>query len=115
MREKGLSLLEIIVAAVIMSLMITGLANIFIAGKRHAIHTRSRMIGGELGRSFLDPLQMDVRQDQWGSNCLSSLTGCPGTETIDGITYTPNYTITNDSPIPNVNKVEIDITWNEPS
>lgn len=115
MQEKGLSLLEIIVSAVIMSLLITGLANLFLAGKRQILHSRARMTGGELGKYFLDPLQMDVRQDQWGSNCLSAGINCPGSQLIEGLTYAPVYVINHDSPIAKVNKVRVDITWNEPS
>ena len=72
----------------------------------------------ELGRLFLAPLQMDVRQDQWvsGSNCLSSngSTGCPGAQIVDNITYTPNYNISNLSGT-TLKKVKVTINWTEPS
>jgi len=115
MREKGLSLLEIIVSAVIMSLLVVGLANLFLAGKRQILHSRARMTGGELGKYFLDPLQMDVRQDLWGNNCLSAGIGCPGAQVVEGLSYAPNYNITSNSPIGRVNRVRVNITWNEPS
>ena len=113
--KKGLSLLEIIISALIMSLLVTGLANLFISGKRLLLHNRAKMTGGELGRHFLDPLQMDVRQDQWGSNCLSGGGCAAASETVDNITYTSGYTVTNGAPIANLNKVKVNITWNEPS
>ena len=65
MNKKGLSLVEILVSLVIMGLVMVGLVNIFISGKRWTLHSRSRITAGELGRYFLDPLQMDVRQDTW--------------------------------------------------
>lgn len=109
--NTGLTLLEILVSTLILALVMTGLANIFVAGKRHILRSRSRMTGGELGKYFLEPLQMDVRQDQWGSNCLSNGTNCPDSQEINGITYTPNYTRTSNFPITNINKVKVDITW----
>jgi prepilin-type N-terminal cleavage/methylation domain-containing protein len=116
MNKKGFTLMEILVAALIMVLVMTGLTSVFVAGRRHILHTRSRIQAAELGRLFLTPLQMDVRQDQWGSsNCLRTGTGCPGAQTIDSITYTPTYTRTLDSPITNLNKVKVTINWTEPS
>ena len=76
------------------------------------------MGGGEVGKFFLDPLQMDVRADQWGSNCLSANTSCPGNQTISygtyNLTYTPNYNFT-DVTGTNLSRVVLNVTWNETS
>ncbi len=114
MKKKGLSLLEILTSVIILSLVTLGLTSLFITAKRHILHARFRMTGGELGKLFLDPLQMQVRQDQWGNNCLSSnpTVGCPGPETVDNIPYTPGYNIS-DVPGTTLRKVKLDITWNE--
>jgi prepilin-type N-terminal cleavage/methylation domain-containing protein len=116
MKRKGLSLIEILVSAVILALIMTGLINIFAASKRHIVRNRSRATASELSRNFLDILQMDVRQDQWGSNCLSSSStaSCPGSESLNSYTYTPSYTITDLSGT-SLRKVKLNITWNEPS
>lgn len=113
MHKKGFSLIEIIVATFVLALVITGLAYVFLAGKRHILHTRSKIQATELGRFFLAPLQIDVRQDEWGSNCLSAGTGCPGVQAIDNITYTPTYDITDVSGT-NLRKVKVTINWTEP-
>lgn len=113
MRCRGLSFVEILVSAIIMALIMTGLANIFAASKRHIIRSRSRITAAELAKNFLDVLQMDVRQDQWGAgvNCLTSNVSCPGPEYIDGYTYTPSYTFM--SAGISARKVRLNITWNE--
>lgn len=113
MRRRGLTLLEIVVATIILALVIVSLANVFVLGKRYVLHSRARMAGGELGRFFLDPLQMDVDQGSWGNNCLSTEAGCPGAENADGRLYTPTYDITNNSPVTNLNKVKVTIHWDE--
>lgn len=113
MTKKGLTLIEILISTLILSLVMTGLANIFLAGKRHVLHSRSRMAGGELGRYFLDRLQMDVRQDQWGDNCLSGGAGCPAAQTINNIQYNPAYNISDVSGT-TLRKVKVNITWDEP-
>jgi len=119
MPKKGLSLIEILVAAIILALVMTGLANTFIVGKRYILHSRLRMTVAELGKYFLEPLQMQVRQDEWSTvtaNCLSQA-NCPD-ETVgpaEGLDrdYTAKYIINNDSPLDNLNKVRVDITWTE--
>jgi prepilin-type N-terminal cleavage/methylation domain-containing protein len=78
----GLTLLEIIISAVILSIIAVGIGNIFVTGKGLIQHSRSRMAGGELGRVFIDPLHMLVRQDTW--NVPASNTFFPGTSYCDG-------------------------------
>lgn len=113
MPKKGLTLIEIIVSLVIMSITMAGLVNIFISARRHILHARTRMTGGELGKYFLDPLQMEVRQDTWDNNNLSVRPPYNGTnQTIERINYRPIYNITNVTNT-TLRKVVVDIVWNE--
>ena len=117
MNKKGLSLLEILIAALILSLVMTGLVGIFVSGKRLVLHSRARMTGGELGKFFLDPLENEVRADQWGGgNCLSG-GACPNPqqETLGSITYNAYY---NASDVlvgtnPPLRRVTVNIAWDE--
>ena len=90
MKKKGLSLLEILVATMLFALVMTGLASVFLAGKRHLLRSRSKITTAEVIKSSLEPLQMQVRQDQWTSpgNCLGT-GNCPGQTWIgeSNITY----------------------------
>lgn len=119
MNEKALSLLEIIIAAVILSITMVGLTNLFISGKRLGLHSQYRMSSAEIGKYFLDPLQKFVRQDQWGSNCLSrngtNPSGCdttPWKDPSSQIEYTPTYVISSLGST-NLRKVNMLIRWNE--
>src|SRR3989338_5521605 len=111
MRKKGLSLLEILISTLILALLMIGLGNIFVAGKKLILHSRSRMTGGELGKNFLDPFQRLVRQDEWDTgpnqNCLAA-ENCPDEQMGIGQgldrDYNADYTINNDQPINNVNR-----------
>lgn len=129
----GLSLTEILVSAVIFSLVALGLTNVFVSGKRQIVHSRARMTMGEFGKYCLDPLQMDVRQDTWYQlsnrlrlgNYRSNLTNpypfsqyssyTPVTwleePLIDNIQYYPVYQVTS---VGNLRKVKFTISWNEP-
>lgn len=114
----GFTLLEVLVSAVIVSVVMLGLANIFISGKTYIHSSRLRMAGGELGRTFMDPLQMDVNQTTWGTNnnCLTNGLNCPGAITIPpgGTQYAPDYS----NRTPNylgttLTRVVVTITWQE--
>ncbi|MCM8789683.1 MAG: prepilin-type N-terminal cleavage/methylation domain-containing protein [Candidatus Omnitrophica bacterium] len=122
---KGVTLMEIIVSLIILSIVIGGLANVIILGKRFVLHSRSRMAGGELGRVFMDPRQMEVRWDDWqkSANCLGSVgaVGCPsGVVNIggptSGINYTPTWNITlldPANPSTSMRRVSVTLTWGE--
>lgn len=102
--------MEIIVSMIIISLTIVGLANLVVAGRRHIGHARSRMVSSELGRSFIDPLANDVRQDAWGGNCLSAGTGCPAAQSIGMTSFTPVYQVDDFN---GIRRVRLTISWNE--
>jgi hypothetical protein len=131
MNTKALSLLEIIISAVIMTVVIGGFAAIFLSGKRSILHNRSRVVSVQLGKLFLDYLQTYTRRSDWdtSTNALTDGTrycdndpahaaqqqvGCPNSDdrTLDNITYRAQYTIS--SPYTNIRKVKAAVSWNEP-
>jgi len=112
-------MLEILIAALIFALIIAGLTSVFVAGKGHLQHSRARITAAELGRYFLDPLQMQVRQDQWGANCVSDNINCPTvtpeSRTIDNTTYDTSYSSDNlgGTAGTNLRRVMATVRWNE--
>lgn len=120
MHKKALTLIEILVSVVILALVITGMANLFVSGKRWLLHSRSRMTGAELGKLFVEPLQMDVRQDTWNTSCVANTSNCPPasvntTQTLDKINYTATYNSSNVTGVPTLRRVQVTINWTEPS
>jgi len=115
----GFTLLEILVSAVIMSLVMVGLANVFFVSKGYMLHSRNRTVSGGIGRYFVEPLWMQVRQDRWNNNstCLSqnATSDCSMSAlNISGITYTPSYIISAHPSNARIRKVVVNITWSEP-
>jgi len=123
MNNKALSLLEILIATIILALVVTGLTNLFITGKRYVLHNRARMSAGELGKFFLDPLYIHVMQNQWSgadyinTNPLRLRANDAGiAENLDRA-YSPVYDV---SAVPTMaasqmRKVRVNISWNEPT
>lgn len=139
--RQGLTLAEIIISTVILSIVMLGLTNLFVSSKRYIALARARMTGGELGKVFLDPLQMHVRQDLWddvgnalyddGSGVITYCDSDSATDenavcssmvvsdrTFDRREYTATYNITSDDFSGNTDtmrKVRTTINWNEPN
>jgi len=66
MRKKfGFTIVEVLISTVIFSLVVLGLSSVFISGKKLIIHSRERMTSGELGKFFLDPMQIYVSFGTW--------------------------------------------------
>ncbi|MFA5144988.1 MAG: prepilin-type N-terminal cleavage/methylation domain-containing protein [Candidatus Omnitrophota bacterium] len=127
MRKKGFTLIEVVVAMIIILITLTGLIHLFVAGKKLILHSHARMTVGELGKVFMDPLQMQVRQDTWdvAGNSLLIVTGADSTtwtgaaEGLNGIDFTPDYTVarvkdasSNDT---GLRRVTVTVQWEEPS
>ncbi len=116
MGQKGFSLLEIVVALIIIAIAVTGLANVFVLAKRHILHSRGRATASQVGRWYLEPLQRQVSPINFTNTCLGGNTAaCDSTPWVDNTTatnYVPSWTIssiTNTS----ISKVKLNIQWNE--
>lgn len=110
----GFTLMEIIMAVVILSVIMLGLVSVFVSGKKLIRHGRARMTAAELGKLFLDPLQMKVRQDTWATSCINQQNCANETVgTANGLDrdYTVNYTINTNAPLTNLNRVKAEIKW----
>jgi len=119
MVKKGLSMLELIVSIFIFSLIMLGLVNVFVASRRYMISSRSQITAAELSRYFLGNLSLQVRQDQWGSNCLGAGANCNCVNmTVGNIVYhleNGSYNVTPNVWGTNLTRVKVNITWNEPA
>jgi len=122
LNNKGVGIMEIIVSTVLLALILAGIVNIFISGRRHIAYSLSRMAGGELGKHFLDPLQMHVRQDTWDDTATNSLVvntvgwnDPANPQIINNVSYSGNYRVTsvNDSGGNDLGlrRVQLTVSW----
>jgi type II secretory pathway pseudopilin PulG len=130
-KNRAVTLLEIVIAMIILATILAGFANVSISGKRFVLHARNRGVGGNIGRMFLDPLALAVRQDTWldpGSPlaigtryCDSSANpqqpGCPSSQDrlVNAIQFGAQYDISSIvSPVGvDLRKAVITLTWND--
>ncbi len=110
----GLSLLEILIAMMILALVLVGFSNVFVVSRSYMKHSHSRISASQAGAMFLEPLQNAVNQSNWdlSSNPLYPQTTVGAARTIGGVVYTPSYVIDNITST-TLRRVKVDIIWNE--
>lgn len=129
--KRALSLFEVIIATVILALVISGLANLFISVKRFNLNSQLRMSGGELEKYQLSRFSAEVRQDEWDAGAKDYQAGNLLRKTASVVTeadftlstnperkYTPTYAVSKppdralpaDTPL---RKVKFTLTWTE--
>jgi Tfp pilus assembly protein PilW len=138
-KNAGLTLVEVIVATVVLCLVILGMSSLFVAGKRHVLNSRDRMSASQMWKIFVNPLQNDVRQDNLNSTangllwddtkavageyttCCGTVAGCTiqnpicpssGSDSVNNIDYTAKYDLSLVSDT-DLRRVKAKISWVE--
>ena len=121
-KKRGFSLVEAMVASVLFSLVLLGLISVFMSGGKHLTHVRERMTSAQLGKFFLDPLQIYVRQDTWDQVGNELMVGSRAgvAQSINNRNFSEIHAVddaTTDSALvgTNVRRVITTISWIEPS
>jgi prepilin-type N-terminal cleavage/methylation domain-containing protein len=119
MSRKGMTLLEIIISMMILSLITVGIANVFLAAKKYVRFDRSRIVAAQLGRYYMDVLQLNVTAANWrtASNNLTAQAYLDFNDTINrNMNYTINRTVDYPfDPAMKIHRVKLTISWNETS
>lgn len=125
-RIKGFTLVEVIIAMVILSMTVAGLLSVFLSAHRFVGRAKRRLFAVNYARSLAESLRNEVRQDKWDCNIDDA--GCGGlglttnllgdwTTPINfnegGITYSRRYKVESVG-TSDYRKVSIKVTWQEP-
>ncbi len=114
--EKGFTLIEIMIAALLVTTTAAGALAMFVNAKK--MIRPGNNIAGYLAQQKLETLYEAVRQDWWGLGGRPLTAGGPYADavTVDGILYNRSYTVTainaNTDAVPDdYRKVDVTITW----
>mgnify|MGYP001566150707 CR=1 FL=1 len=121
----GFTLLEILVATILLASIVIGLSGVLISSRRFSMRIDSRVQAAYLASFYLEPLQMDVMQESnppgngWlsGNNCVSNGAGCDliPNNPIDSMNfnYVPGYPNLPITPVGavNVSEINFNVTW----
>ena len=116
--EDGFSITEVVIAALIFSLVVAGSISAVSALKKPAYASKEEITAAYLAKQILEELRSDVHAEDWNSGGLDP-NGGPGGNgiydnlsavTIDGFSYTPSYQVENDT-LTGARKVTLTINW----
>ena len=96
--STGFTLLEIVIAFLILSVATAGLFSSFMAARKYVSHSRHRLAAANAARIILEDLKNSVRQDTWNDNNNNPL-ACSSYPCIK--TYN----------LPNVNPFNLPLGW----
>lgn len=85
--KKAVSLVEILVAALILGIVVAGIVSVFFTARNYIARANKRSVATSLSHSNLRVLPGAVREDTWGSGDLSLGTTSLPQENIDLYSY----------------------------
>jgi len=107
LNKKGVSLIEVIIAALIFSITSAGLFSTFSAQRIATERSQRQLQAAYYARQVLEELRAKVDQQNWDSGDLSI-----GTHNVTSGIFTASYEVTEDST--GLRRVNLTVTWNEP-
>lgn len=111
--NSGFSVTEVIVAALVFALVTVGLFSSVTALNEPAKESVESVTAAYIGKQILDDFRKEVSAGTWAGGPLDPA-GSPYTLnaiTVDGITYTPVYTVVNDPSGASGRIVTLNIVW----
>lgn len=102
MKEKGFTLLELMVSITILSVILLGIASLFPRGLGYSTQTRMMSKASSLAQGKAEEMERLATTH-------ADLTAGTHTETVDGFTRT--WVITDNTPMKKIKKAEIEVSW----
>lgn len=94
--RKSLTLVEVVVAMVILVSVIAGLLSVFTASRRFTMHSKYRLCAVNIARETLESLKADIRSDTWDTGRLKdsadAWVALPQV-IVGSVAYTPEYKV----------------------
>ena len=98
----GFTLIEVLVAMSLFSIAILGVA----ISTQSVIQTNQKNYFASVATSLAQDKLEELK-----SNPTSLASGGPATDVVNGVTFTRNWTVTSNSPITGVKRIDVTVTW----
>ncbi|MFH1678478.1 MAG: prepilin-type N-terminal cleavage/methylation domain-containing protein [Candidatus Omnitrophota bacterium] len=118
MRQKGITLVEIIVSMVVLSLILLGVIGMFVSGKTYLMRAQYKQTALHLAREKLEELEaLDFDADCLLGALTPGVTyptvTCPDTGGLPS-GWSRSWTIIDDAAPPNFKRITVTVQWQEP-
>ena len=104
LRCGGFTVVEVLIAMTIFSIAILGLAAGTASVMRANQTSYHNSIAANLAQDKLEELK---------SRTAANITPGNDTQPIDNVTFTRDWTVTTDAPVPGVTRIDVTMTWND--
>ena len=121
MNQKGFSLIELLIATSILAIGLLALAQMQITSIRGNAYSSATTDATTVAQDRLEQLigltysSLTTDTDLAAGNHPAGTQTIGGTQTVQGITYTITWGITDGFPITNTKTMDLDVTWTENS
>lgn len=103
-RSRGFTLVEMIVAILLIGVGLMGLAAISSTVTRANVQSSALTAGSALAQERIERLRTEA---------YSAIVNGNDTRVVDGVTYTRTWEVTNDTPNVGLKTVAVTVSWNE--
>ncbi len=108
--QKGFTLLELLIALVILAIGLLGLAGLHVAAIKGNVSGFKLSTASAVAQERIEDLKaMDAT-----AAALSAGIHADGNVAVQGIVYTRTYTIQDNTPVPGTSTITFTISWTEP-
>ena len=104
--QRGMTLIEVMIAATVLLLLFFGMAQIFSRSRAQLVHDEDKRSAVAVAQARLESLREDYRHVD-----LPGLAGADTTYVVDGITYTVAHLVSPDTPEPRATTVTVSVGW----
>lgn len=104
--QEGFSLVEVMVAAVVLMLVFFGVAQVVSLNRSQLLYEQDHRIATEVAQARLESLRKDYRHVD-----LATISGVDTTYVVDGRTFTVNHVIRPDTPEARATTVQVTVNW----
>jgi len=105
--SRGLTLLEVLIAASLLLILFFGLSLTYMRGRTQVDYEEDRRKATAVAQARLDGIRRDFRYDD-----LPGLDGTDTTFVVDNRTFTVSHSVAADVPEPQATTMGVTVTWN---
>ncbi len=109
-QKNGFTIVEVVISSLIFVIAVAGIFASINLLRKPAEDTTDKINAAFVGKEILEGLRKQVDAASWQTGDLTVGTHALNTISVDGVTYTPSYTVSDD-PDTSARKVTLSINW----